>query len=235
MFCCCVAPNRDEVEITSAVVFAPSLDEVGDTPTPDKAIAPSWHRFECTVERQSGEWGMTCDQWEDCFQLVKLEAGRIQDYNDSATHEQMLLVDDFILEVNDKPVSRNMFRSMRSMKTMKLKIVRPMRIDVKVIRNCGESWGLNVTFQQKQSSCVRIGSIKDGAAQQHNLSAHPSAKLEVKDFIANINGKSGAPDDMLDLCKSTDVLNLSLLRLPAESEKVDDISGCRVSATKAES
>lgn len=190
--------------------FTPDTAELAEF---EEDLEPVGYAFECTVSKQgSSDWGWVLDQWEEACQVTKISGGSISDYNTSAPEGQKILQFDLVTQVNSARTSRGMVDEVKASNSLKLKVLRPALVNAKVSRE-GLPWGLELTYQQQSSVCLRVKKIEDGAVANENSKRSWPAVRE-NDFILRINGVSGTPKVLSEQLQSTTAADLVVLRRP---------------------
>jgi len=205
MFCSCCTGAEASAQPEIVMSFEPKAA------LPEKYAA---ERFACKVERGDGEWGMKCDGWENCIQVLSVTAGKVQEYNDSVGSALQLLPGDFTLQVNGKDVKRGTLPELKPVQQAEFEVARPVPFSLKVTKADGTTWGLRMSYQQARSSCLRVMAINDGGVREHNETAVDRDQVKEQDFIVSVNGCRGNPEKMLEAFKNCSEIELEMLRLP---------------------
>jgi len=203
-FCCCTsAPVETTAEFVTDV--QPACAVIPDESTP----------FTCKVNRDDAKWGAVLDGWSDCIQVLSVEEGKIQEYNESAGDQEKIMPGSFIVQIDGKNVTKESKRSLQKMPEADLKIVRPTVFQVHIEKGKrpeGMGWGLMLHYQVKRSTCLRIRTVKEGGVAEFNKDAE--MLVREGDFIIEVNGCRDDPEKMLEAFKGSDELDMTLMRLP---------------------
>jgi len=206
MFCCTCCTNGAEVETTQETVIALSFAA--------RAGGMDSEEFTCSVARDEGEWGMTCDSWGDCIHIVKVQNGKIKEYNDTADPDQQLAPGAMILQINGSALHAQSMPMLKHMTQAEFKVVRPVQFVLAITKDETEKWGLKMNYQNGRSSYLRVTSINEGAVRSHNKLAEPASEIRENDFIISANDVENDPQRMLEVFSSCSEIELVLARLP---------------------
>jgi hypothetical protein len=206
--CCCTSqPSRaEEVKLVLVTSYTVDKEEPEEIPNEEQEepTTPS-ELFEVTVP--GGSWVGLADMWDDCIHVKKVE-GSFRKYNDSASEAKKIRENDFILQINGEPVVKYKVHSQKaSTEPLRLKIERPVPLVVKLTIKPGQKWNVKCAYQPK-GNLIRVKEVNASSEQ-----VDEGATLNVKDFIKQVNGCAGAPDEMLKFLQTAEELELSILRL----------------------
>jgi len=207
LFSCCTtgAEVATAQEVVIEPVSATARLENGETETTES--------FTCLVKRDDGEWGMLCDSWGDCIQIIKVNGGKVKDYNDTVEAALQLTPGDFIVQIDGKDVHPQSLPELKHLARAEFRIVRPARRSVSVTKECSDQWGLKMAFQTGRSSCLRVNAVSDGGIKAFNATADTTSQVKESDFILRINDFQADPQKMLEAFKGCSELDLVIMRI----------------------
>jgi len=208
---CCTTDTGREVEKESEIV----LESQSYAMHPEGfETAGRDSTFTCTVKRDDGEWGMLCDSWGDCIQVVRVRGGKVTEYNDGVHAALQLTPGDVILQVDGKDVRPESLRELKEVAAAEFMVRRPAHSKVKVTKADTQKWGLKMTYQKGRSFCLRVNAVNDGAVKDYNyLSAHANSQIKPADFILSVNGCQDDPQKMLEMLRGSSDVDLTIMRL----------------------
>jgi len=212
MFCsCCTGETGREIEkaqeiVLEAMSFA-AKPEVAETERHDTT-------FTCTVNREEGQWGMLCDSWGDCLQIVRVRGGKVTEYNDGVDAALKLTPGDMIVQIDGKDVHSESLRGLKDVTQAEFKVRRLVHRKVKVTKADSQNWGLKMTYQKGRSFCLRVNSLNDGAVKEYNyLASNADSQIKPADFILSVNGCREDPQKMLEVFRGCSDIDLTIMRL----------------------
>jgi len=203
---CCITDTGRDVEKAQEIVLEPQ--SFAARPESDDT-------FICSIKREGGEWGLICDSWGDCIQIVRVKGGKVKQYNDGVDASVQLTPGDIILQIDGKEANPQTLRELKDLAQAEFKVRRLVRDKVKVTKADSQKWGLKMSYQKGRSFCLRINSVSnEGAMEEHNLSADANSKIKDSDFILSANGCQQDPEKMLGLFKGCTEVDLTIMRMP---------------------
>jgi len=164
-------------------------------------------------KRDEGEWGIVCDSWGDCIQIVKVNSGKVKDYNDAVEAELQLAPGDIVVQIDGKDVHEQSLPELKAMAQAEFKIVRPPRRSVNVTKEESDKWGLKMTYQNRRSTCLRVNEVKEGGMKVYNTTAEMGAQVNATDFIVGVNGCQADPQKMLEAFRGCSEVDMTIMRI----------------------
>jgi len=152
--------------------------------------------------------GLALDVWpQGPWQVLRVQEGKVLEYNNAASERKVVKPQDFIVSVNDFHVVEDYQRAYEAymqQPRLKLEIVRPKHYTIKVAK-CGLAWGFIFVYQPKRSNCIRITRIEPGAIEDFSRQVGEDQQVEVGDFIESANGVRGGTAIVQELNRSEEV------------------------------
>jgi len=165
------------------------------------------------VKRDDGEWGMLCDSWGDCIQIIKVNGGKVKDYNDAVDAALQLTPGDVIVQIDGKDVHPQSLPDLKDMTQAEFKVVRPAHRSLNVTKEESDKWGLKMTYQNRRSSCLRVNAVNDGGMKAYNATAGIDTQVKEADFIVGVNGCQADPQKMLEVFRGCSEVDMTIIRL----------------------
>jgi len=206
LFSCCT--TGAEVATAQEVVIEP----VSSTARPENGESET-ESFTCLVKRNDGEWGMLCDSWGDCIQIIKVNGGKVKDYNDTVEAELQLTPGDVIVQIDGKDVHPQSLPDLKDLAQAEFKVVRPAHRSLNVTKEESEKWGLKMTYQNRRSSRLRVNAVNDGGMKAYNAMAGIDTQVKEADFIVGVNGCQADPQKMLEVFRGCSEVDMTIIRL----------------------
>lgn len=207
LFSCCT--NGAEVDTAQEVFAEPRAFDA----QPGGAYDADSNAFTCLVKREEGEWGMVCDRWGDCIQIIQVNSGKVKAYNDTVEAELQLIPGDLIVQIDGKAVHPQSLTELKHLARAEFTVVRPPRRSVKVTKEDSAQWGLKMTYQSGRSSCLRVNTINEGGVKAYNATAGKGSQVSDFDFILSVNGCQADPQKMLEVFKGCSAIELTVMRV----------------------
>ena len=180
--------------------------------------APTWSEatsFDCSLHGSHGS-GLTVDVWPSHLQVVSVSGGSAEAYNASSFVDARILPNDFIVMVNGTTKPLEMKKKLSCDAAVAIKVVHPSSLVVKMDKG-GSTLGMKLAIHEKSGSCLCIDQIEEGAAQKYNSGKDAESQLASGDLIASVNGVDGVATKMIEEIRSSEVVELAVLRLPRSS------------------
>lgn len=163
--------------------------------------------YDCVVEREPGAlWGIELDPMHPYLQVASVQAeGAVEQCN--SKNAVQIRKDDIVIRVNGvEGAPKKMIRCITDAQTNKLVLqcARPRKLEVEMVREPGQPWGLDVEYQTKFNGLFVKRTTEASIAQ---------AVLSATDLILSINDVAGNPVHMKEAMKVTDKLKMLVLRV----------------------
>jgi len=211
---CCTTVSGREVEKAQEIVLEGLEPQSFAAQPTGFELEGHWDAFTCKVRREDGEWGMLCDSWGDCIQIVRVNGGKVGEYNDSVNTALKLTRGDIILQVDGKNVHPESLRQLKHAPKADFKVKRLVPSKVKVTKAESQLWGMKMSYQKGRSLCLRVTAVNDGAMKEYNQAVDAGSQIKPSDFIVSVNGCQGDPKKMLEVFRNSSDIDLTIMRLP---------------------
>jgi len=171
----------------------------------------------CVVERCLGiPWGLKHKLWHPYVEVAAVSpGGAIAKHNHDASTQTRIRQYDLINCCNGCSDPGQIVKVLQNTKCNRLDVhfIRPQRLNMTVVRNPGEIWGI-VVESCANGNALLVKEVEDGqTAWAHNHTSLRQQKVATADVIISVNGIFDDPQKMKAAMKAANTVQLQVLRV----------------------
>jgi len=189
------------------------MARVSDVRPPDAAVARS---FCANIEfSKTKPFGIALDLCDGAFIRVGRidKLGPVAEYNESASPREQIGSGDFIMAINAAAGNgKSMIKALQQGGMVNMQVRRPERFTLEGISKGDGAWGLDLTYHSRSSSIVVKQVFRSGAIAAWNETAPDEYNVKPGDYILEVNGLAGNPQDLHALIRNSEVVDLVISR-----------------------